>query len=462
MHSNVFVLGLDEHNHRLLQNLPGAEQYQFHPLLSIEELQRRECIPFTDLLDKAQRQLEDFPGSVDAIIGFWDFPVSSMLPMLRARLGLTRGPSLEAVVKCEHKYWSRIEQRKVTAEYPPFGLVDPDRDDTPPAGVRYPLWVKPVKSFSGALSYRATNLEEYRNALRCLRRGVGRVGEAFDVVLDQLELPPELAGLGGRACMAEEALHGKQVTVEGCCAHGRPHVYGVVDSVTYENCPSFVRFQYPSTLPPSVTDRMASIAKRVVCQLGLDTSTFNIEFFWDPETDSLGLLEVNPRHSQSHAELFHHVDGVTNHYCMLALALGRDPRLPHRQGRYSVAAKWFLRRFHDGVVRRHPTNDEIAQIERAIPGTSIDLIAHRNDLLSNLYDQDSYSYKLANIYIGATDETELITKFERCEQLLHYEIDDVPAPLRRHRHDPSVPLRREARPSTISAKPAPASGSSAG
>ncbi|UGY90293.1 ATP-grasp domain-containing protein [Streptomyces gobiensis] len=426
---NVFVLGLDHHNHQLLEQLPDAHRYRFHQLLTIEELQLGERIPLAELLDKAQDQLNVFDGSIDAIVGYWDFPVSSMVPMLCERNGLKWHPSLRAIVKCEHKYWSRTEQRKVLdEECPPFGLVDPDRDESPPTGVRYPMWIKPVKSFDGMLAYRASNLDEFQEALRRIRGGIGRISAAFDVVLDHVELPPEMARIGGNACIAEEALHGKQVTLEGYCYRGQPHVYGAVDSVTYKDIPSFVRFQYPSSLPRSVVGRMASVSKRVIRQLGLDDSTFNIEFFWDPDADSIGLLEVNPRHSQSHAALFRHVDGLPNHHCMLRLAFGRDPRLPHRQGRYSVAAKSFLRCFRDGVVLREPTESEIAAIEQEIPGTTIDLVAHRGDRLSALFDQDSYSYKLANIHIGAVDEAELIAKYHRCEQLLRYQIGDVPTP----------------------------------
>ena len=121
---NVFVLGLDEHNERLLRDMPDAKQYRFYPLLSIEEL-FAEQLSLVDLLDKAARQLKDFEGSVDAIIGFWDFPVSSMVPILCHQFEGLCCASLEAVVKCEHKYWSRLEQQKVIDEYPRFGVVDP-------------------------------------------------------------------------------------------------------------------------------------------------------------------------------------------------------------------------------------------------------------------------------------------------------------------------------------------------
>ncbi len=64
---NVFVLGLDKHNELILRNLPDAEHYLFHALLSMEEMRSGEEIALWDLLDKAVRQLDAFEGSVDAI-----------------------------------------------------------------------------------------------------------------------------------------------------------------------------------------------------------------------------------------------------------------------------------------------------------------------------------------------------------------------------------------------------------
>src|SRR5699024_4235078 len=101
--------------------------------------------------------------------------------------------------------------------------------------------------------------------------------------------------------------------------------------------------------------------------------------------------------SQSHAELFADVDGRSNHEIMLRLALGLDPKgLSNRSGRYQVAAKCYVRRFSDGVVRRHPSPAEIDAIERIIGGATIDLIAHEGDVLSQAPHRDSYSYHLAS------------------------------------------------------------------
>jgi hypothetical protein len=67
-----------------------------------------------ELLDRATDELERFArsgrGSVDGVVGFWDFPVQTMVPILRRRRSLS-GPTLESVLKCEHEYWSRLAWR---------------------------------------------------------------------------------------------------------------------------------------------------------------------------------------------------------------------------------------------------------------------------------------------------------------------------------------------------------------
>ncbi|MPZ67377.1 MAG: ATP-grasp domain-containing protein [Pseudonocardiaceae bacterium] len=423
MPENVFVLGLDEHNEKLLQELPESGQYRFHQLLSYEEIYGEE-IRLNGLLDKAQRKLESFDGRVDAIIGCWDFPVSTMLPILRARLGLPGAP-LEEFVKCEHKYWSRLEQQKVIDEYPRFGLVDPEHDQDPPDGVSYPLWVKPVKSFASMLAFGVTDQQEFRDALAQIRAGIDWVAEPFDALLEYVDLPPEIAAAGAHACLAEEAISGQQVTLEGYRFQGEVHIYGVVDSVRYENSPSFLRYQYPSSLPTEVSLRMAEIAHKVIKGVGLEGTPFNIEFFWEPDNDVIRLLEVNTRHSQSHAELFYQVDGASSHQVMLRLALGRDPELPRRQGAYPIAAKWFLRRFSDGIVRHPPTAEEIDRVLRDIPGVSVEVSVQAGDRLSELHRQDTYSYRLASVWIGASDETELTTKFAQVAVALPFQIDNI-------------------------------------
>ncbi|MBT2396710.1 ATP-grasp domain-containing protein [Streptomyces sp. ISL-100] len=421
---NIFVIGLDEANLPTLRAVPDAQRYDFHPLLTIEELQHGE-VSVAELFEKARVALDAFEGSIDAIVGYWDFPVSTLVPMLSERYG-TRSTSLESVVKCEHKYWSRLEQQKVVDEHPRFGRVDLEADDPrPPEGVRFPMWLKPALSYSSELAFGVKDQQEFREAVDEIRKGVARVGRPFEYILDRLDLPAEMAGVGGQVCLAEEALSGIQVAVEGYVHNGDVTVYGVLDSINYPDSSSFLRHQYPSALPEPVVRRLHDVSKRVMRQIGMDAATFSIEYFYDPQTDAINLLEINPRHSQSHAELFEYVDGVPNHHCMLALALGEDPALPHRSGPYEVAAKWYYRWFADGAARRVPTPADIARIEREIPGVRVDVVPDEGQRLSDTPQQDSYSYELAHIFTGGNSEKELREKYDRCVAALGLAFDET-------------------------------------
>ncbi|MFC7614893.1 acetyl-CoA carboxylase biotin carboxylase subunit family protein [Actinokineospora soli] len=343
----VFVLGLDELNLELLRQVPDADRYEFHGLLTIERLQVGD-IPVDDLLDEACRVLDDFDGPIDAIVGYWDFPVSTMLPILQRRYGV-RGAPLEAVLKCEHKYWSRLVQSQVIDEYPPFALVEPDQPD-PPAGVDFPFWLKPVKSFSSDLAFEVTDLAGFTAAREEIAAGIDRVGEPFERLLTRADLPAEIAEVGGQVCLAEAALSGARAAVEGYCVDGKAEVYGVLDSLVYDGVSSFLRHQYPSRLPQSTQDKLKQVAITAIEHIGLSPATFSVEFFCDPETDRVWLLEINPRHSQAHAEPFLHVDGVPNHHRMLAVALGEDPAVQPGGGEHGISAIWYLRHFTDGVL----------------------------------------------------------------------------------------------------------------
>ncbi|MGP3990074.1 ATP-grasp domain-containing protein [Streptomyces sp. 3N207] len=403
---------MDDANRTTLEAVPDAARYRFHPLLAPEELQGDE-ISVPALLDRARGVLDSFDGRIDAVVGYWDFPVSTMIPLLAEQYG-TRSTSLDSVVKCEHKYWSRLEQQQVVDEVPRFGPVDLDTArPEPPAGVRFPMWVKPALSYSSELAYGVADLEEFRAAVDKIREGITRLGKPFEYVLDQIELPEEMARVGGMVCLAEERLTGLQVAVEGYVHQGAVTVYGVLDSINYPETSSFLRHQYPSRLPEPVQERLAEVSRRVVRQIGMEAATFSIEFFYDPGKGEIKLLEINPRHSQSHAELFDYVDGVPNHHCMLALALGRDPALPHRAGPYLCAAKWYHRWFTDGVARQVPSDEEVARVEEEIPGVRIDVVPDEGQRLRNLAQQDSYSYEIAHIFTAGEDETHLREKYDR-------------------------------------------------
>jgi len=417
---NVVVLGLDQRNLDLLRRVPDADRYEFHGLMTIEDMQQGDDIPVAELLVEAESRMAAFDGRIDAVVGFWDFPVSTIVPLLCRRFGL-RGASLEAVLKCEHKYWSRLVQRETVDDLPPFALVDL-AEPRLPAEVGFPCWLKPVKSFSSKLAFEVTDEREFVTAVEELRAGIGRVGEPFEQLLAMAEVPPEIAEAGGQAALAERALSGDRAAVEGYVQNGRVVIYGVLDSLIYPEVSSFLRHQYPSQLPAEMRARLVDVSRRVIEGIGLDDATFSIEYFCDPATGAVNVLEINPRHSQAHAELFEQVDGFPNHHYMLKAALGEDPG-PKGQGPYGISARWYLRRFDDGVLLRGPAEDEIQAVERELGGVSVQRKVPDGARLSDLPGHDSYSYELAEIVVGADDEAQLRDKYDRCVAALRFDFE---------------------------------------
>ena len=423
---NIFVLGMNDANRRRLEALPRADEFAFHTLLAYEESHGAREYRIADIHDRARRRLEEFDGRIDAIIGFWDFPVSTMLPMLCDEFGLV-GPTLESVLRCEHKYWSRLVQREVIPEFTPrFAAVDP-HDDQAIAGLElpYPFWLKPVKSFAGHLGFRIDGEEDLRRALPRIREKLPRFSEPFQWVLDRADLPPEIADRGARLCIAEEIIGGWQCTVEGVVLGGEIHVHGVVDSHRVDGKSVFDRYEYPSELPEAVKDRMLEATRRLVDRLGYDNRAFNVEYYWDREADTIALLEVNARISQSHSFLFQQVDGVSNHAVVVGAALGEEPTWPRGEGPAEVAGKFFIRSYvEDGRVRRIPHEDDLARMREIAPEAEIEVAVQEGERLSHLAYQDSYSYKLAVLYLAGRDREQLHRKREEVERVLPFEVQE--------------------------------------
>lgn len=433
MPKNIFVLGLDTFGAQLFSQLHDAGDLRFHGLLPPSQAVHAEEYDIETLLSDAERELEAFRSTVDAIVTYWDFPSSALVPLLRRQFGLP-GPGLEAVLKCEHKYWSRLEQMQIVPEcVPSFQVFDPfAQDPLQQIDLAYPFWIKPVKSHSSQLGFRIRNSREFQQAIDVIRQHIGRLGAPFDQVLGHAELPPEIAPVSGHHCVAEAIIsRGRQCTLEGYALGDEVTIYGVIDSVRHEAQRScFARYEYPSSLPRSVQARMIDLARRFVRHIGYRSAPFNIEMFYERNRDHIWFLEINSRISRSHSPLFLLVDGASHQQVMVDVALERIPHLPHRCGAYRYACKHMMRVFEDGRVTRVPTPVEVASVERRFPGALTDIHVKPGMRLStDLLHQDSYSYELGVIFVGADTRAELRRRVRRCEDMLPFEVESEPTAL---------------------------------
>jgi len=417
-------------NAERLTRLRGVEDVTFHPLLTPAQVYETQEFDIPAMLEEAEQTLRAFDGSVDAIVGYMDFPVSTMLPILCRKFG-TRMTSLESLLKCEHKFWSRKIMRDVIPDHTPaFTAFDPFDDQAlrkiGESELSFPFFVKPIKSSGSRLGFRIDSPEDFDFAVEKLRAEIGQISEPFNHVLEQADLPDEIREIDGRFCMAEQVIGGRQCTVEGYVYEGNVVPYGTVDSIRYPQVLSFFYYLYPSRLPQRIQDKMNEITRTIMSAIGYDNAGFNVEFFWDEIQNKVWLLEINTRIAQSHCDLFEMVDGVSHQQVAIDVALGRPPDMPSREGSSNVAAEFFYRVFfRDATVARVPTPDEVKTAEARAPGTRIAIHIGEGERLSELPEQDAYSFALASLWMGAHRQSKLLWNYEQAIKRLDFEFSDI-------------------------------------
>jgi len=179
--------------------------------------------------------------------------------------------------------------------------------------------------------------------------------------------------LGTNYLLGEGLLQGIQTTLDGYVCGGQVQVMGVVDSIMFPNTIAFQRFEYPSSVPAPVQDRMADVARKVMPALGFDNGQFNIEFIYNPEANTVHIVEINPRMSSQFADLFEKVDGTNSYSVLLDLALGKTPHVKRGEGRHRAAFSCVLRTFRNQMVLKLPTQDELQGLQREFPAPSLAL-----------------------------------------------------------------------------------------
>jgi len=424
MTAHIFVIGLDPFNHEILKRISARNELIFHPLLHYHEIRGSDLYPVQKLLQTCRERVNRFKDPVTGIIGYFDFPSTDLVPIICREYGLP-GASVESVMKIENKLWARMEQIKVIPAYiPKFIGINPE---TPPEvealGLSFPFWIKPVRSFKSYLAFKITDAQSYHETLASMKARVENITSPFRRLMSYAAVGKDFTPYLFHSCIAEEMIPGHQCTVEGYVYDNHVTCYGIVDSIRDRDMSPLVAYEYPSRLPLKVQEEIIEVSTRIITHLEYNNATFNIEYFYAPETDALSLLEINPRCSQSHAPLFEKVDGVSNLAVMVDLAMGRNPVFEKGGGPFSSAGKYMVRSYENGRVTKLPSREDVERLRAEIGDIEIKWHIRTGTQLSHLYNQDSYTYEIMDIYLGGTDPGDLREKYARCLDRLQVSMD---------------------------------------
>ncbi|MBI3304417.1 MAG: ATP-grasp domain-containing protein [Deltaproteobacteria bacterium] len=309
----VFITCPSQRDRNALARISG---YNCHLLDA--KLNPRTPSPELDLLEYIDQCREYIrTHHIDAV--FYSRDVADLVAAALGEEFGFRGPSVESVFLCLHKYYSRrCEPAPIRCDYI-------DLHDGHPSVTTYPCYLKPPWLNLGILGFKLNSPADLQRALAIARRDYGAWSPLyypfFRRYIDQQKYP-----LATRDIMlVEEFVDGPQVTVEGWVYEKQAHIWAITDTNTYPSTRVIDNFSLPSRHPAHIQAQLARRAKEAIGNVGLDNGFFNIEFWC--HDDSVTLTEINGRAATCFYNLYRNCLRACVYEAGLALACGRNPTI---------------------------------------------------------------------------------------------------------------------------------------
>lgn len=230
-------------------------------------------------------------GRVDAVVSHHEPFGALVAAFLAERLGLPGTPP-QAVIRAQHKLLARQALHAVCPEACPSFFGFPARADVP--DLSFPFFAKPVKATFSVLAREVHSRAELEELLRLSwldRLSMQALIRPFDRIARKLGIAAEPA-----ASMIGEAIqYAKQLNYDGMVANGVVHRIGIVEERMVPGTRAFGAFVAPARLPERIVARCDELAQIFLGALGFTHGCFNIEFFWDPDSNRVTVIEANPR-----------------------------------------------------------------------------------------------------------------------------------------------------------------------
>jgi hypothetical protein len=351
---------------------------------------------------------------IDGVVSNHEQYGALIAAVLAERLGLP-GNDPRAIIASQHKYYSRMIQERIVPEAVPryvsipFPLKKDQIIDLP-----YPFFVKPIKATYSVL---AKTIQQRSELVDLLHFGYFEEWITRRLVKPFADIMPLYSDhtIDPSGMLAEEIMTGDQINIDGYCYQGQLYFLGTIDEVMYPGTDAFMRFEYPSQLPPSILERAKIITKKVLGAIHYQHGFFNIEFIYNKSNDQLKIIEINPRMASQLVNLYQRVDGYSPYDILFELAVGEEPKVEKEPSQYQAAASFVFRKFGETAVQSIPTSDQIQQALEPYPDANLMLYFKKGSQLKReLKWLGSYRYAVLNL--GGINRSDL---FERCQSISH-------------------------------------------
>ena len=339
--------------------------------------------------------------------------------LLAKKMGLP-GPDPKALIAAQHKYIARriLEQEfpEANVAFHVFPYTFKSAADIP---LKFPYYVKPVKAAYSVLARRVDSFAELQQHMTFHpweHYIIMRLVRPFNDVVKRLTD----FDVDAHWMIAEELIDGQQINVDGVVINGEIHILGIIDAVMYPGTDQFMRFEYPSRLPPAHDLRARSTAKRIVQALGLDHGLFNVELRVCRESGECRLIEVNPRMAAQFSDLYEKVDGINLHDVALKIATGATPDLSSGRGKYKVATSFVFRKFDGSPLANPPSHEKLSWLREFDPDAFLAMFIKTGGGLKREMKWLG-SHRYATLNMGGESDAHLADKFRTVKLTLGFE-----------------------------------------
>lgn len=391
-------------------------------------------------LEQTIERISNHPNMYDAVVGTHDS--SAVFAAIIAQETGRRFAPVEAIMNCQNKYLCRRIQKAVIPELTPnFALaLDYLRD---PSQLSAPFFIKPVRS---NISFGTHTIEHPEQLEFYIARESIDIARFNQYYLDALAHNASYHNALNIACcnsfLCEDLIEGIQVTVDGYVFDGGIFFFGTTKASYHPHTNSFFYHAFPHTFAPELQDEIETALIRLIPELGIDNSFFNVELRADEARNTFKIIEINSRIAFQFAKTIEAVTGYDPLHLLCDVAVGKKP--DHgavRKDRFTYCYNFELHHFSDAMILETPTQSAFEEIRIQFPEVHIRNLIHENAKLSD-FKHNPQSFRYAVIDIPGNRHDEIMAKYDKVLSLLGYKFADQPQTHCCKAYMPPAPPRR--------------------
>ncbi len=394
-----------------------ANTETFEP--SIETTERILEYGVKPYLERTIELMNKYPSMYDGVVGTHDS--SAVFASIVAEKTGKRFASVKSIINCQNKYISRRIQRSCVPEHtPPFCLaLDYLRDKR---RLDPPFFIKPVRSNISFGTHKVNSPEELPYYIAVESLDIARNNQYF---LDALAIDFNyLDPLNLQTCnsfLCESLVFGDQVTVDGFISEGQVEIFGMTKAVFYPGSNSFSHHEFPCSFSQELDQKIHAAINKLIPELGLNNSFFNVELRADEASNTFFFIEVNSRIAFQFAKTIEAVTGYDPLHLLCDVAAGLSPEYDaSAEKTFNYCFNFELHSFMDKKILRTPTQSGYEELRIRFPEVQVRNLVYENTWLSD-YKHNPESFRYCMLDIPGNSSQEIMDKYHQVVSLLNYE-----------------------------------------